>query len=74
MFIVCGILQEQAENDVVLLHAIEADLGRQLEEFECKEQEVFSDIKRIFNASRVAKMKLMDGGFDEKAKELKSRK
>ncbi|TXG71315.1 hypothetical protein EZV62_006250 [Acer yangbiense] len=29
---------------------------------ECKEQE-------IFNASRVAKMKLMDEGFDEKAKE-----
>ena len=26
---------------------------------------------QIFNASRVAKMKLMDEGFDEKAKERK---
>ncbi|KAI9162325.1 hypothetical protein LWI28_026169 [Acer negundo] len=43
-------------------------------EFECKEQEVLSDIKRIFNASRVAKMKLMDEGFDEKAKERKEQK
>ncbi|KAK3217694.1 hypothetical protein Dsin_011664 [Dipteronia sinensis] len=60
------------QNDVILLHAIEADLGKQLEEFECKEQEVFSDIKRIFNASCVAKMNLMD--FDEKAKELKKQK
>ncbi|KAK4837718.1 hypothetical protein QYF36_007920 [Acer negundo] len=59
-------------NDVVLLHAIEADLGKkQLEEFECKEQDVLSDIMRIFSASRVAKMKLMDEGFDEKAKEWK---
>ncbi|KAK1587619.1 hypothetical protein Q3G72_014902 [Acer saccharum] len=41
---------------------------------ECKEQEVLSDIKRIFNASRVAKMKLMDEGFDEKAKERKEQK
>ncbi|TXG71309.1 hypothetical protein EZV62_006244 [Acer yangbiense] len=36
-----------SQNDVVLLHAIEADLGKQLEEFECKEQEVISDIKRV---------------------------
>ncbi|TXG71337.1 hypothetical protein EZV62_006272 [Acer yangbiense] len=71
---VWGILQEQAGNDVVLLHAIEADLGKQLEEFECKEQDVLSDITRIFNASRVVKMKLMDEGFDEKAKERKKQK
>ncbi|KAK2654351.1 hypothetical protein Ddye_014207 [Dipteronia dyeriana] len=63
-----------SQNDVVLLHAIEADLGKQLEEFECKEQDVLSDITRIFNASRVAKMKLMDEGFDEKAKERKKQK
>ncbi|KAL5746609.1 hypothetical protein ACOSP7_027755 [Xanthoceras sorbifolium] len=62
------------QNDVVLLHAIEAELGKQLEEFECKEQEVLSDITKIFNASRVAKMKLMDEGFDEKAKERKKQK
>ena len=35
------------QNDVVLLHAIEADLGKQLEEFECKEQDVLSDITRV---------------------------
>ncbi|KAK4837723.1 hypothetical protein QYF36_007951 [Acer negundo] len=61
-------------NDVVLLHAIEADLGKQLEEFEFKEQDVLSDITRIFNANRVAKMKMMDEGFDEKAKERKKQK
>ncbi|KAK0595205.1 hypothetical protein LWI29_004490 [Acer saccharum] len=63
-----------SQNDVVLLHAIEADLVKQLEEFECKEQDVLSDITRIVNASRVAKMKLMDEGFDEKAKERKKQK
>lgn len=38
-----GILQ----NDVDLIHEIEAVVGKQLEEFECKEQEVLSDITRV---------------------------
>ncbi|TXG71327.1 hypothetical protein EZV62_006262 [Acer yangbiense] len=40
-------LRFPSKNDVVLLHAIEADLGKQLEEFECKEQDVLSDIMRV---------------------------
>lgn len=38
-----GILQ----NDVDLIHEIEAVVGKQLEEFEYKEQEVLSDITRV---------------------------
>ncbi|KAJ4710242.1 DEAD-box ATP-dependent RNA helicase [Melia azedarach] len=62
------------QNDIDLIHQIEAVLGKQLEEFECKEQEVLSDITRVYKARRVATMKLMDDGFEEKAKERKKQK
>ncbi|KAK9182033.1 hypothetical protein WN944_025174 [Citrus x changshan-huyou] len=62
------------QNDVDLIHEIEAVVGKQLEEFECKEQEVLSDITRVYKARRVATMKLMDDGFEEKAKERKKQK
>lgn len=35
------------QNDVDLIHEIEAVVGKQLEEFECKEQEALSDITRV---------------------------
>ena len=35
------------QNYVILLYATTADLGRQLEESQCKEQEVLSHIKRV---------------------------
>ncbi|KAJ9164489.1 hypothetical protein P3X46_024061 [Hevea brasiliensis] len=62
------------ENDVDLIHEIEAVLGKQLVEFECKEKEVLSDITKIYKAKRVATMKMMDDGFEEKAKERKRQK
>ncbi|KAJ0098541.1 hypothetical protein Patl1_20811 [Pistacia atlantica] len=65
-----GILQ----NDVDLVHEIEAVIGKQLEEFECKEKDVLSDITRVYKARRVATMKSMDDGFEEKAKERKKQK
>ncbi|KAG2679624.1 hypothetical protein I3843_11G059500 [Carya illinoinensis] len=62
------------QNDVDLIHEIEATLGKQLEKFECKENEALSDITKVFNARRVAAMKMMDDGFEEKAKERKKQK
>lgn len=35
------------QNDVDLIHEIEAVIGKQLEEFECKEKDVLSDITRV---------------------------
>lgn len=35
------------QNDVELVHEIEAVLGKQLEEFECKENEVLSDSTKV---------------------------
>lgn len=62
------------ENDVALIHEIEANIGKQLEAFECKENEVLSDITKVYKAKRVAVMKMMDDGFDEKEKERKKQK
>ncbi|KAJ0040740.1 hypothetical protein Pint_28549 [Pistacia integerrima] len=59
------------QNDVNLVHEIEAVIGKQLEEFECKEKDVLSDITKVYKARRVATMKSKDNGFEEKAKERK---
>ncbi|XP_071722667.1 DEAD-box ATP-dependent RNA helicase 36 [Rutidosis leptorrhynchoides] len=62
------------QNDVDLIHEIEAELGKQLELFDCKETDVQSDITRVFKARRVATMKMTDDGFEEKVKERKKQK
>lgn len=62
------------QNDVDLIHEIEADLGKQMEKFECKENEVLADITKVYKARRVATMKMMDDGFEEKAKARKTQK
>lgn len=62
------------QNDVDLIHEIEAELGKQLEEFECKEKEVLADITKVYKAKRVATMKLLDDGFEEQVKERKKQK
>lgn len=62
------------ENDVDLIHEIEADLGKQLDKFECKENEVLADITKVYKAKRVATMKMMDDGFEEKAEARKAQK
>ncbi|XP_031262676.1 DEAD-box ATP-dependent RNA helicase 36-like [Pistacia vera] len=64
----------KCSNDVDLVHEIEAVIGKQLEGFECKEKDVLSDITRVYKARRVATMKSMDNGFEEKAKERKKQK
>ncbi|XP_060187050.1 DEAD-box ATP-dependent RNA helicase 36-like [Lycium barbarum] len=62
------------QNDVDLIHEIEAVLGKQLEKFECKENEVLEDITNVYKAKRVASMKMMDDGFEEKAESRKAQK
>lgn len=62
------------ENDVELIHGIEAELGKPLEEFECKEKEVLAEITKVYKARRVATMKMLDDGFEEQVKERKKQK
>lgn len=63
------------ENDIKLIQKIEKEvLGKQMEKFECQEKEVISDITKIYKAKRVAKMKMMDEGFDDQEKERKKQK
>ncbi|KAM3343193.1 DEAD-box ATP-dependent RNA helicase 36 [Capsicum galapagoense] len=62
------------QNDVNLIHEIEAVLGKQLEKFECKENEVLDNITKVYKAKRVASMKMMDDGFEEKAESRKAQK
>ncbi|KAK1406891.1 hypothetical protein QVD17_38500 [Tagetes erecta] len=62
------------QNEVELIHDIEKEIGKQMEEFECKENEVLENITQVFNARRVANMKFSDGGFDELEKTRKAQK
>lgn len=62
------------QNDVNLIHQIEDALGKQLDKFGCKENEVLDDITKVYKARRVAKMKMMDDGFDEKERVRKKQK
>ncbi|XP_031397450.1 DEAD-box ATP-dependent RNA helicase 36 [Punica granatum] len=62
------------QGDIELIHEIEADIGKQLEKFECKENEVLSEITKVYKAKRVATTKMMDDGFEERVKERKKKK
>ncbi|KAL8469394.1 hypothetical protein ACS0TY_032287 [Phlomoides rotata] len=63
------------QNDVDLVHEIEAFTGKKMDKFECNEKEVLDDnITRVYKARRVATMKMMDDGFDERAKTRKAQK
>ncbi|CAL5340185.1 unnamed protein product [Camellia sinensis] len=62
------------QNDVDLIHEIEAVLGKQLDKFEYNENEVLADITKVYKARHVAAMKMMNDGFEEKAKARKEQK
>ncbi|VFQ95115.1 unnamed protein product [Cuscuta campestris] len=62
------------EYDVKLVHEIEAIIGKQLEEFPCKEKDSSDNVTKVFKARRVAKMKMTDDGFEEKEKSRKAQK
>lgn len=36
-----------SQNDINLIHEIEADVGKKLEKFECKENDVLADITKV---------------------------
>lgn len=60
------------ENDVKLIHEIEAHTGKQLEKFECNDNDAVSNITKVLKAKRIAKMKMKDNGMEEKANERKA--
>ncbi|XP_020202091.1 DEAD-box ATP-dependent RNA helicase 36 [Cajanus cajan] len=62
------------QNDVELIREIEALIERQLEMIEYKENEALSLMKKVFSAKNVAEMKMIDDGFEDKAKERKKQK
>ncbi|KAK1280824.1 DEAD-box ATP-dependent RNA helicase 36 [Acorus gramineus] len=62
------------QNDVDLVHKIENVIGKQLDTYECKENEVLDEFTKVCKAKRVAKMKMIDDGFDEKVKARKAQK
>ncbi|KAJ3673397.1 hypothetical protein LUZ60_006771 [Juncus effusus] len=62
------------ERDVSLIHEIEDVIGKKLESYQCEEKEVLEDITKVFKARRVAKMKMIDDGFEEQAKARKEQK
>ncbi|GAB2226917.1 hypothetical protein Droror1_Dr00008715 [Drosera rotundifolia] len=62
------------EKDVKLFKQIEGLLGKQLDEFECKENDVLAEITKVYKAKRVAKMKMVDDGFEEMVKDRKKQK
>ncbi|KAI3831819.1 hypothetical protein MKW92_000512 [Papaver armeniacum] len=62
------------QNDVDLIHEIESVVGRQLDKFECKENDVLAEITKVYKAKRVATLKMMDEGFDQKVEERKAQK
>ncbi|XP_078437125.1 RNA helicase 36 [Wolffia australiana] len=61
-------------SDVALVHEIEAVIGEKLVAFECSEKDVLEDITKVYQARRVAKMKMLDDGFEERLRERKSQK
>ncbi|KAI3906013.1 hypothetical protein MKW92_031310 [Papaver armeniacum] len=62
------------QNDVDLIHEIESVVGMQLDKFECKENDVLAEITKVYKAKRVATLKMMDEGFDQKVEERKAQK
>ncbi|XP_008803427.3 DEAD-box ATP-dependent RNA helicase 36 isoform X2 [Phoenix dactylifera] len=62
------------QNDVDLVHEIEAVIGKQLDKSEYEEKVVLEDITKVYKARRVANMKMMDDGFEERAEARKAQK
>ncbi|KAF3796569.1 DEAD-box ATP-dependent RNA helicase 36 [Nymphaea thermarum] len=62
------------QNDVDLVHRIEDVIRKQLEEFECKTNEVLGDLTKVCKAKRVATMRMNDDGSEETVKERKAQK
>ncbi|XP_068642835.1 DEAD-box ATP-dependent RNA helicase 36 [Aristolochia californica] len=61
-------------NDVHLLHAIESVIEKKLDQIKRKKFGEHEDIKKVFDARGVARMKMVDDGFEERAKSRKDQK
>ncbi|KAJ4980891.1 hypothetical protein NE237_031728 [Protea cynaroides] len=62
------------ENDIDPVHETEAVIGKELEVIKYEETEVLADISKVYKAKRMATMKMMEDGFEEKTKERKAQK
>ncbi|XP_072973869.1 DEAD-box ATP-dependent RNA helicase 36 [Typha angustifolia] len=62
------------ERDINLLHEIEDVIEKQLVAYQCEEKKVLEDITKVFKARRVAKMKMIDEGFEDQAQVRKEQK
>ncbi|KAI3893918.1 hypothetical protein MKX03_020101 [Papaver bracteatum] len=62
------------QNDVDLIHEIESVVGKKLDKFECKENDVLAEMMKVYKAKRIATMKMMDDGYEQKAEERKAQK
>lgn len=62
------------QYDVELVHDIEDLLGKKLEEYEVEEDKVLKTITKVYKAKRVAMLKIVDSGFEEKVKTRKDQK
>ncbi|KAI3882295.1 hypothetical protein MKW92_019296 [Papaver armeniacum] len=62
------------QNDVDLIHEIESVVGKKLDKFECKENDVLAEMTKVYKAKRIATMKMMDDGYEQKAEERKAQK
>ncbi|XP_074584968.1 DEAD-box ATP-dependent RNA helicase 36 [Curcuma longa] len=62
------------ENDLDLIHEIEAVIQKQLTEYKYEENAFKDDLSMVFKARRVATMKMVDDGFEDTARERKAQK
>ncbi|KAL7088333.1 hypothetical protein ACP275_13G121500 [Erythranthe tilingii] len=63
------------QNDVDLVHEIEAVIKKKLDKFECSEKDVIEDnITKVYKARRVATMKMTENGFEDQAKARRDQK
>ncbi|KAJ0974206.1 hypothetical protein J5N97_016171 [Dioscorea zingiberensis] len=62
------------KNDERLIKVIEDELGKKLDAYDCKENEVLEHITKVFKARRIARMKMVDDEFEEKVQARKEQK
>ncbi|CAH2037388.1 unnamed protein product [Thlaspi arvense] len=62
------------ETDVNLIHEIEAEVGKQMELYNYKEITDSLEVTKVSKAKRVAMMKMLDDGFEDKVKDRRKQK
>ncbi|CAN8312300.1 unnamed protein product [Cochlearia groenlandica] len=62
------------ETDVNLIHEIEAEVGKQMELYNYREITDSLEVTKVSKAKRVAMMKMVDDGFEDKVKDRRKQK